>query len=380
MTVPGRPSVLHVAQPPDSGVTNVVAALMADQLARGWQMTVAAPGGSELVDHSSRLGARMVRWEARRAPGPTLPSEMIRLARIVDDVHPDLIHLHSAKAGLAGRLVLRRRRATVFQPHAWSFEAMTGPLRAATIGWERLGARWADAIVCVSHDERLRAAQVGIRGCFAEIPNGVDLDRFAPAGSDDRARARKALGLEDSPTAVLLGRLFRQKGQDTMLRAWGHVLERVPRARLVLVGDGPERAALEAIGAESVHFAGTAVDVTPWIAASDVVVLPSRWEGMSLAVLEAMACARSVVATDVAGMRDGLLPGCGAVVAVNAEEPLAEAVAERLLDPELCRREGAAGRTRVEERYALTTATARMATLYGDVWDRRSRGGGYYRS
>lgn len=374
MTAPSGFSVLHVAQPPDSGVTNVAATLLADQVARGWRVSVASPQASELTQHACRLGANYRSWEATRAPGPTVPAEIHRLTRVVEDVSPDLVHLHSAKAGLVGRLAIRRGRATVFQPHAWSFEAVQGALRQATLSWERLGARWADAIVCVSHDERLRGQAVGVRGRYAEIPNGIDLDAFRPADEKVRAQAREMLGLEKGPIAVLLGRLFQQKGQDTMLRAWPSVRERAAGALLVLVGDGPERGVLERMAGEGVRFAGATREVAPWIAAANVVVLPSRWEaGLTLAAMEAMAMSRSVVATDVAGMREGLLPGCGAVVPVDDEAPLAEAVATRLADPALAQREGLAARRRVEERYDIRLATARMAELYGAVRDRRLR-------
>lgn len=374
MTAPSGFSVLHVAQPPDSGVTNVAATLLADQVARGWRVSVASPQASELTQHACRLGANYRSWEATRAPGPTVPAEIHRLTRVVEDVSPDLVHLHSAKAGLVGRLAIRRGRATVFQPHAWSFEAVQGALRQATLSWERLGARWADAIVCVSHDERLRGQAVGVRGRYAEIPNGIDPDAFRPADEKVRAQAREMLGLEKGPIAVLLGRLFQQKGQDTMLRAWPSVRERAAGALLVLVGDGPERGVLERMAGEGVRFAGATREVAPWIAAANVVVLPSRWEaGLTLAAMEAMAMSRSVVATDVAGMREGLLPGCGAVVPVDDEAPLAEAVATRLADPALAQREGLAARRRVEERYDIRLATARMAELYGAVRDRRLR-------
>lgn len=374
MTAPSEFSVLHVAQPPDSGVTNVAATLLADQVARGWRVSVASPQASELTQHACRLGANYRSWEATRAPGPTVPAEIHRLTRVVEDVSPDLVHLHSAKAGVVGRLAIRRGRATVFQPHAWSFESVQGALRQATLSWERLAARWADAIVCVSHDERLRGQAVGVRGRYAEIPNGIDLDAFRPADEKVRAQAREMLGLEKGPIAVLLGRLFQQKGQDTMLRAWPSVRERAAEALLVLVGDGPERGVLERMAGEGVRFAGATREVAPWIAAANVVVLPSRWEaGLTLAAMEAMAMSRSVVATDVAGMREGLLPGCGAVVPVDDEGPLAEAVATRLADPALAQREGLAARRRVEERYDIRLATARMAELYGAVRDRRLR-------
>jgi glycosyltransferase involved in cell wall biosynthesis len=365
-------SVLHVAQPLASGVTNVVANLAEDQKRRGWAVAVACPVDSDTRGYVEALHLPHIEWRAGRSPGPSIARETAALARIVAQVGPDLVHLHSTKAGLAGRLAIRRRLATVFQPHAWSFEAVDGALRRATIAWERAAARWADALVCVSDDERLRGEHVGVRGHFVHVPNGVDLDRFAPASAEERERARRELGLEARPTALLLGRLSRQKGQDVMLRAWPRVRARVPDAELLLIGDGPDRRALEQLATEGVRFCGAIRSVPPWLAAADVLVVPSRWEaGLTIAAMEAMARARSVVATDVAGMREGLEPDCGCVVAVEAEEALASAVAERLENPSLAAREGLAGRRRVEERHDLRATSETMAELYGKVLERR---------
>ncbi|WP_143642376.1 glycosyltransferase, partial [Streptomyces viridochromogenes] len=143
------PHILHVAQPVEGGVARVVADLAAAQLAAGWRVTVAAPPGGTLTDTLTALGCAVRRWEATRAPGPRLPGEVRRLARLVREVRPDLVHAHSAKAGLAARLAVRGALPTVFQPHAWSFEAAGPVVNRVALGWERWGARWAARVVCV---------------------------------------------------------------------------------------------------------------------------------------------------------------------------------------------------------------------------------------
>ena len=236
------------------------------------------------------------------------------------------------------------------------------------MAWERASARWTRTIVCVSSDEQRLGESVGIRGCFAVMPNGVDLSRWPVASAEDRAEARRHLGLDEGPLAVCVGRLSEQKGQDVLLKAWGQVANSVPSAELALVGEGPARAELESGAPARVRFAGKRDDVDAWVAAADVVVVPSRWEaGLSLVLMEAMARGRSVVATEVAGTREGLEGGCGRVVATEAVQPLAEALVERLSDPSLAAREGVAGRRRIEERHDLARTSARMADLYESV-------------
>jgi glycosyltransferase involved in cell wall biosynthesis len=362
-----QPAVLHAAQPVSEGVARCVADLVADQVARGWQVTVACPSDGWLHDEIERLGATHEHWLARRPPGPRVVGEVRRLNRILRAVDPDVVHLHSSKAGLAGRLALRGRKPTLFEPNAWSFEAADGAVRRAAIAWERLGARWAHAVVCVSDAERRRGIGVGISANWRVVPNGVDVGDFAEASDDDRRAARARLGLREGPLAVCVGRLSRQKGQDVLLAAWPTVIERVPGATLALVGAGDEEEALRAGAADSVHFAGQRTDVKDWLAAADVVVLPSRWEGMSIGLLEALASGRSVIATDVAGSPEAVGDEAGAIVPPEDPGALADKLAERLLDPALTAAEGKAGRRRAETLFDIRRRTARIAELYGEL-------------
>lgn len=352
-------AVLHVLQPVGGGVPRVARDLVLGQLARGWLVTVASPSGSELADVP---GATHRAWEAKREPGPSMLAETRALRRILREVRPDVVHLHSAKAGLAGRIALRGRLPTIYQPHAWSFEAATGATRRLATTWERIGARWTDALACVSEHERATGENAGIEAPWRVIPNGVDLDAVTLAGAESRRSARAKLGLGDEPLAVCVGRLSRQKGQDVLLDAWREVRERVGSAQLALVGSGPDEEVLRARAGAGVHFAGERSDVPDWLAAANVVVLSSRWEGMSLALLEAMARGRSIVATDVAGMREAL-GGTGAVVAVESARALADAIAPRLLDPQAADEEGRRARSRAEVLYDVRQTVGAFAAL-----------------
>lgn len=361
------PRVLHVSQPGDGGVAAVVAQLARDQVERGLDVVVAGPSRAALRPAVHAAGARFTAWDAKRSPGPGTLREARSLARVIAAEDPDLVHLHSSKAGLAGRLALRGRRPTLFQPHSWSFEALRGPLRGAAAVWERRAAAWTDAIVCVSETERLHGRAAGIDGRYVVVPNGVDLGAFARAGAEERAVARSRLELADGPLAVCVGRLCRQKGQDVLLEAWPAVRDRMPDARLVLVGDGPTELELRAAAGEGVDLVGTRDDIPDWLAAADVVVAPSRWEGMSLTLLEAMATARSVVATDVAGAREALGDEAGAVVPVESVTELVDAVVERLRNPVLAADEGRAGRRRAEQFHDMRTANDHIVALYGEI-------------
>jgi glycosyltransferase involved in cell wall biosynthesis len=225
--------------------------------------------------------------------------------------------------------------------------------------------------VCVSEAERMTGVRAGVRAPWQVIPNGVDPERFhpAPAGT---ARAGIPLleGVDPAaPLVVCVGRLCRQKGQDLLLEAWSSVLRQVPGARLVLVGDGPDAARLRAAAGHDVLFAGAATDAVPWYQAADLVVLPSRWEGMALAPLEAMACGRPVVMTDVDGARESLPPDHDARCLVSSREPeaLAAAIGALLSDPPLRASLGHRGRDHVLTTHDVRLTADAVAGVYREL-------------
>lgn len=374
-------TVLHLAQPVDGGVARVVTDLVRAQTDAGLRTVVGCPRGGTLAGAAREAGAEVLAWHAGRAPGPGLPAEVLGVRRLLRRVRPDLLHAHSAKAGLAGRLAARGAVPTVFQPHAWSFDAVGGATGALALRWERYGARWADRVLCVSEAERRAGEVEGIAARWSVIRNGVDLDHFRPGGPDpgqDKARARAGLPLpaafrgslaDGGLLAVCVGRLCLQKGQDILLRAWPELLGTVPGARLALVGDGPDAERLRHTAPSGVLFAGAAPDIRPWLRAADLVVLPSRWEGMALAPLEAMACGRPVLVSDVSGARESLPPGQGRLCLVPPEDPtaLAKALGRLLAEPRLLAELGEQARQHARTDFDVRRTTDAITGLYHEL-------------
>jgi glycosyltransferase involved in cell wall biosynthesis len=338
--------LLHVAQPTTAGVALAVRQLASYQLSFGWEVTVACPADGTLSKELVDLGVPTVEWQATREPGRSTLREVRSLRDLIAQVDPTAVHLHSSKAGLAGRLALRGARPTVFQPNGWSFLA-PGRSRRPARAWERLAARWTDLLVLVSSAERELAADVGIGGRSRVVRNGVDTTHFSFADATARVRARDDIGLDDSPLVVCVGRLCEQKGQTALVRQWGKVREQVPGARLVLVGSGPDRAEIEATAGPGVVLAGEQADVRPWLAAADVVAQPSRWEGQSFATVEAMAVGRLVVAFDVEGMEDALAD-VGVRVPPGDDDAFGAAIVRSLRDGHERSCRGTAARARAE--------------------------------
>jgi glycosyltransferase involved in cell wall biosynthesis len=356
------PRVLHVTQPVDGGVARVVADLVRLQRAAGLAVAVACPPEGALPALLDAAGCEVLDWPAVRSPASGVRAERRRITELVDRFGPDLVHAHSAKAGLVTRLAVRGRIPTVFQPHAWSFEAVGGPAARLAVNWERFAARWTARFLCVSHAERDTGRRHGVRGPVSIVPNGVDLGLFHP---DVAPAPLPGTG----PLAVCVGRLCRQKGQDVLLAAWPEVLRQLPDARLVLVGAGPDADRLRAAAPPSVTFAGAVADPAPWYRAADLVVLPSRWEAMALAPIEAMACGTPVLLGDVDGARECLPPGraAGCLVPPGRPEALARALVRLLGDPAHLRDLGGSAHRHVRERHDVRHTAAAVAGVYRDL-------------
>ncbi|MFB9311841.1 glycosyltransferase [Nocardioides plantarum] len=361
-----RLHVVHVSRPVSEGTAVVALSYVRDQLERGWNVTLVCPSDGWLGYAARDLGARVRWWQSRREPTRGVLGETMALRSILAECPSDVVHLHGAKAGLVGRLAVHGRTPTFYQPHGWSFLAVDGAKAGLALRWERLAARWTDTVVCVSEDERRLATERAIDARTLVLPNGIDLAAWPRVADAERQVARDELGLDGGPVAVCVGRLSQQKGQHDLLDAWPEVHRAVPDATLVLVGDGPDRAALEARaeGLAGLRMVGARTDVRRWLVAADVVVAPSRWEGMALVPLEAMACARSIVATRAVGVEETVPDGAGAVVDLGARDDLAAALAHRLRHRDEADAEGLVGRAHVESGYDAATASAELSTVY----------------
>lgn len=204
------------------------------------------------------------------------------------------------------------------------------------------------------------------------ICNGVDTARFQPAA--DGRETIEGSPFNDSTAIIVgtVGRLQAVKDQSGLVRAFAQLCNdpRAQRLRLLIAGEGPMRGAIEteiaAAGlGDRVWLAGERADVAAVLRGLDLFVLPSRAEGISNTILEAMACGLPVVATDVGGNGELVSDGqTGRLVPAGDRGALAEAIAGYAADPARMRRHGAQGRRRAEEFFSLETMVAQYASLY----------------
>lgn len=319
------------------------------------------------------------------------------------------LHVITSLLGLAGFLLRNGRGFNVWHVHQYGMHAAlavamgkmlrrpvalkltsTGPQGlAATLATARLGAlqRWAhrrvSACIAVSAEAGAEAVSFGIPPSrVVEIPNGMDISAFAPVAPEERARLRRALGLDPSrQVALFLGRLAAAKNPLALLQAWALLKPRLTQSwTLVMVGNGPLRAEVERqvreLGMEAdVLVVGESKQVSQWLGAADLFVLSSLTEGMANALLEAMACGLPSVVTQVSGM-DQLVrePQTGLVVPIDKPEAMASALLCLQADPERRQRMGQRARELITRRFAIAQIAGEHQCLYERLLGRAAHG------
>ena len=299
---------------------------------------------------------------------------LIRLTDFLSRSRYSIVHTHTSKPGIVGTLAARWAGipGIIHTVHLFPFHEETGRIAtAAYVGAERVAVRWCDRIVTVSEFQRDWALRVGIGKPrqIVSIPNGVPTERAHSRRS--RAEVRAELGIGDAFMMLSTGRLAEQKGLEYLIRAAALLRKDMPSAKIALAGDGPlkqplSRLILDLGVEEKVALLGLRSDVGDLLAACDLVVLPSLWEGLSISLLEAMAAGKPVVTTTVGGNREVTNNGETAVL-VPPKDPVSLAEAIRTLATDGSRLEelGRKGQEAQRERYTLR----RMLDAYSDEYD-----------
>jgi glycosyltransferase involved in cell wall biosynthesis len=332
------------------------------------------PSASEGELSDERVSVRRVPLTRTLHPGMDAKA-LSAVRRLLGETRARLLHTHMAKAGTIGRVAaatVPRRPRTVHTFHGHVLEGYFSPaVQRGFIEVERALARRTDVLVAVSPEIRdaLQSLGIGTRREFQVIPLGLDLEPFlAVTGPGRGLRTHLGLG-PDQPLIGIVGRLVPIKGLEVMLET----MTFLPHVHLAVVGDGEERTALteraRAAGiADRVHFVGWWPDIPSAMSDCDVITLTSRNEGTPVALIEALAAARPVVATDVGGVRHVIQDGVTGWLAPAGDARSVAALIQRALDdPGTAAAQGLAGRESVRTRFGQDRLVADIRELYTDL-------------
>jgi len=336
----------------------------------------------ELIRRAAKAGVpTIIVPELRRPIHPWRDAaSFAKLLSIIRSIAPAVVHTHSSKAGILGRMAAKAARVPVILHtiHGLPFHPYGNPAaNAMYIMAERLAAGCCDRIVSVADAMTRQAVAAGVAAPekFVTIYSGMEMDGFLNA---DRLResTRREFGFTDDDVVIgKVARLFRLKGYEYVIEAAPRIVRLCPKARFLFVGDGILRDELrrqaQRLGvADRMVFAGLvdAARIPAMVSAMDVVVHASLREGLARVLVQALLCAKPVVSYDVDGASEVIVDGVtGRLVAPKSVEELADAVVDLIHRPDKAAEMAQEGRRRVRDRFRAETMVRQLEGLYREL-------------
>ena len=322
---------------------------------------------------------RLLPWLAHAVDPLRDAAAVARLAGRLVDV--DLVHTHSSKAGIIGRVAARAAgvRCAVHTVHGWSFnDVQPVPTRRAYVELERAAARMTGRIVCVSDADRVKGLALGIgeTSQYRVVRSGIDPTLYLPRAGV-RQRVRSALGFADSDVVVgSIANFKPQKAPLDFVEAARLARLRSPHLKFFLAGDGEMREhvtrAIDAAGLRgAISLLGWRQDVPDLLAASDIFLLTSLFEGLPRAVLQAMAASVPIVATDTGGTSEVVVDGVTGFLVPPSDPGAAAAALLRLAsEPDTRRSFGEAGRMKLGAEFDIRLMVPTLEAIYDELLER----------
>lgn len=379
---------LHVVEATTAGVRRYVTALVVGLRARGMDIAVAAPwrrsqhyGDTAFVEDLRQEGVPFYPVPMQRRIGLRDGVALAALWRLLHREHFALVHTHSSKGGFLGRIAAGTCNLPVIHtPNGLYFLEKAGTSRQFYLNLERMAGRFTTVLIAVSKDEKdvliqedaVDAARIRV------IHNGVDVARIDGEAQLTKMEAKSRLCIRPDQRVVgVVGRLVPQKDPLAFVEAARQVTDEAPETLFVWVGSGPLRTEVESQARTKdvpVRILGHREDVWRVMRAFDVFVLPSQYEGLPFALLEAMALSLPVVATNVVGVRDVIEnQATGLIVPAKAPAAMANAVLSLFRDPQWADGLAAAARQKVVAEFTLEQVLDRHQMLYEEVYARHAR-------
>lgn len=307
---------------------------------------------------------------------------LYRLYKFLKNNKYDIVHTHTSKAGFIGRLAAKLAGVPIIihTVHGFAFHEESNPLFLYVFSsLERLASYWCDRIVTVSnfHKEWALELRIGNIHKIVAIPNGIPFERVIPTKS--YFDMRKDLGISNDEFVILAtGRLAPQKGLEFLIRAIPYLDKMIVKPyKILIVGDGPLRNYLRDLSKElhvedKVMFLGFRTDIGNLLNMCDVVVLPSLWEGLSIALLEAMAAGKPIITTTIGSNKEVIQDGYSGIL-VPKKDPiaLANAIYKIFINKELSSRLGENAKKVYFEKYQEDLMLEKYINLYKELMEEK---------
>lgn len=286
------------------------------------------------------------------------------IRNVIKDYKPDLVHLHSSKAGFIGRLACASLDVPcIFTAHGWSFtEGVSSIKRSLFLFLEKITSKMAKKIITVSDYDRNLALSYGVSSekYLVTVHNGVSDKLLESRGDKDNNVIQ----------FIMVARFEDQKDQRRLLLALAKVKDL--DWKIQFVGDGPNLSGVkllcEELGLrERVEFSGACYDIAERLNKSDVFILLSHWEGLPLTILEAMSASLPIIASDVGGVSETIDEACGILIAQNDDSLLIEMLRRFIQSEEMRKNFGVSARARYIRHFTLERMICDIENIYLDT-------------
>jgi len=358
-------NILYIANHLNTGgITSYILRLSTMLKKRGHNIFVASSGGELLSEFSAQAIEHIrIPIKTKCEFSPRVFGSLLKLLPLVKEKNINLIHCNSRTTQVVGHLLSRYSGAPYISTCHGFFKPRLG---------RRIFPCWGKLVIAISEEvkEHLIKDFKVEEGKIRVINHGVDIKSFERYTIYDIRYTKKTLGLGDWLTIGHIGRLSDVKGQKYLVMATKRVLAKFPRAQLLIIGEGRMRQELINLAGKlninaNVFFIPRAQDMQKALCVMDIFVMPSLREGLGLALMDAMAAGRPIVASNVGGIKSLVQDGYnGLLVPAADDSALAEAILRLLVDPEKRKYLGENGRIFIENNFSLEKMVSRTERVY----------------
>jgi glycosyltransferase involved in cell wall biosynthesis len=299
---------------------------------------------------------------------------------IIKKLQPDILHAHGLLSPTTTAVIAKRLLGT---------PVVSKPLRGGELGdlkrllnkpggtrRFRMIKKYVDMFITISIEIKDELVKNGVapEHCIF-IPNGVKLDKFHPINREHKILLRKQLGLPEDQLVVFMGRLEKEKRVDQLIQVWPDVRKQRPDTSLLILGNGSQAEKLKGMASKGILFGGSVADVVPYLQTADLFVLPSISEGLSNALLEALAAGLPVLVTPTGGTTDIVRHKTSGWLIHNFNsQSLLEGMLEFLGDRSLMESCAVEGRNYVVNNYSVINTADNLSNLYKNILSKQATG------